>query len=108
VVRLSLQPELEEEVEVIALVEDLDGHLGVKLLQAPDLAVLLGHELLVEGGDLKEQVVSGKVKVGPERRRRLPGRVTVEDELDRLVLPGDAVKVQQLRQLTLRVVGKTD
>src|SRR5207244_5357488 len=78
------------------------------LAQQPKLAVLLGHQLLVERGDLDVEVVRRQVEVGSERLRRLPVAVRLEDERARLVLPRDAVEVEQLRELTLRVVGEAD
>src|SRR6266511_2236726 len=58
-----LEAVLPDQAEVVALVEDLAVDLGVLLTEAADLAVLLRHQLLVQRGDLDEQVVLDLVEV---------------------------------------------
>jgi hypothetical protein len=99
---------LDEKMQVVPLVEDLAPHVGIQLPQPPDLAVLLGHELLVHRRDLDEQVVVGQVEVGPEELDRLAIIVVVDGELSRLVLPLDAVEIEQSRELPLALVGEID
>ena len=106
--RRRLEPVLHEEVQVVALVEHLDLDLGVQLAQAARLAVLLRHELLVQRRDLDVEVVRGEVEVGRERLHRVAVAVTLERERARLVVPLDAVEVEQLRELPLRVVREAD
>ncbi|MHB8463939.1 MAG: hypothetical protein ACYDH6_17685 [Acidimicrobiales bacterium] len=71
-------------------------------------AVLLGDELLVERRDLDIEVVGRQVEVGAERLRRVALTVPFENERLGLVLPGDAVEVEQLGELALRVVREPD
>ena len=47
-----------------------------------------------------------QVEVGAESLRRLAAVVPLENELDRLVLPGDPVEVEEPRELPLRFVGE--
>src|SRR6266536_4929310 len=100
------EPILHEQVQVVALVDELDTHLGVELLEPACLAVLLRDELLVERRDLDVQVVRGEIEVRGESLRRAPVTVTLERERTRLVLPLDAVEVEELRELALGVVGE--
>ena len=106
--RRFLQPELHQQVEVVALVEDLHVDLGVQLPQPADLAVLLGDQPLVERGDLDVQVVGRQVEVRPEGLGRLAGAVPLEGEFGGLVLPGNPVEVEQLGELPLGVVSEAD
>jgi hypothetical protein len=63
---------------------------------------------LVHGGDLHEQVVLGEVEVRCEEL----GRVAIGVEGDRetlgLVLPGDAVEIEEEGELPLTVVSECD
>jgi hypothetical protein len=108
VLRRGLQPVLDQQVEVVALVEELDLDVGVELPQATGLAVLLRHQLLVQRGDLDVEVVAGEVEVGTEGLDRASLLVPLKRELRGLVLPVDAVEVEQLGELPLRVVGEAD
>ena len=58
-----LETVLDEQVQVVALVEDLASDVRIERRQPPHLAVLLGHELLVEGRDLDVEVELGQVEV---------------------------------------------
>src|SRR4029450_13498392 len=97
---------LGEEGEVVALVQDLDADVRVELAQPPDLTVLLGHEPLVEGGDLDGEPPPGQVEVRPELLGRMAGGVPVDREGGRLVLPVDRVEVEQARGLGSGVGGQ--
>src|SRR4029453_1678313 len=103
-----LKAVLGQQPEVVALVEDLDADVRVELAQAPDLAVLLGHQPLVERGDLDVEPEGGQVEVGAEVLRRLPGGVPLDREGGRLVLPLDPVEVEQPGELPLGVVREGD
>src|SRR5262249_50565940 len=72
------------------------------------LAVLLRDELLVQRRDLDVEVVHREIEVGRERLHRPAVAVVFENERARLVLPHDAVEVEQLRELPLGVVRKTN
>jgi hypothetical protein len=104
--RRFLEPVLHEQVEEIPLVEDLAPYLGVVLPELTHLAVLLGDQLLVHGGDLDVEVLVGKVEVGTEEASRLPGRVELDGEGMRFVLPLDPVEVEESSELPLAVVSE--
>ena len=102
--RRRFQAVLHEQRLVVALVEDLDLHVGIELAQAAHLPVLLGDQLLVERGDLDEQVVGREVEVGTEGLDGIALAVALENERTGLVLPRDAVEVEELGELALGVV----
>jgi hypothetical protein len=80
----------------------------VELAKAPDLAVLLGHQPLVEGGDLDVEVEPRQVEVGAEVPDGAAGGVPLDGEGGRLVLPLDPVEVEQAGELALGVVREGD
>src|SRR4051794_14830514 len=88
----------------VALVEELDANVRIELPQLAELAVLSRHERLLHDGHLEVQILLRKVEVGCERLHNLPLLVPLEDEGSRLVEPRDAVVVQDLRVLELRLV----
>src|SRR5438132_5701080 len=65
--RRRLEPVLHEQMQVVALVQDLDADLGVQLSEPAGLAVLLRDELLVERGDVGVEVVRRQVEIRTER-----------------------------------------
>jgi hypothetical protein len=95
-------------VQVVALVEHADRHVRIELGQPSSLAILLGDELLVQRGDLDVEVVRGQIEVGGERLRGSALAITFERERARLVLPRNRVEIEQLRELTLRVVREAN
>jgi hypothetical protein len=105
---VGVEPELHQQVEVVALVQDLHVDLRMQLAEAPDLRVLLGHQLLVQGGDLDVEVVGRKVEVRPKGSQRVAVRVPLQGELARFVLPGNAVEVEQVGELALRGMGEAN
>ena len=102
------QPVLGQQGQGVALVQQGHPDVGVQLGHAPDLAVLLGDQSLVERGHLDEQARAGQPEVGTEGGRRAQVRTPVEDELDRLVLPVHAVEVEDPCEALLRLVGEAD
>ena len=78
----------------------------IEALNLAELAVLARHERLLHDGDLDEEVLLGKVEVGRERAHDATVLVALEDERLRLVVPGDAVVVEDLRALHLDTVGE--
>jgi hypothetical protein len=103
-----LEPVFHEQVEVVALVQDLATNVRVERHQPPHLAVLLGDELLVERRDLYVEVKSGQVEIGRETLRRISLAIPLDVERRGLVVPIDLVEVEQLRELTLAVVSELD
>jgi hypothetical protein len=102
-----LQAVLHDQMEIVALVEDLASDVGVIFLELANLLVLFGHQLLVHRGDLHEQVVVGEKEVGCEE---LDGLTVfeVDREAPCLVLPRDPVEIEEQCELTLTVVGELD
>src|SRR5680860_1844631 len=101
--RRWLEAVLDQQVQVVALVEHLDPGARVELAEPARLAILLGHELLVERRDLDVEVVRAEIEVGRETLHRVVVDVAFEGERPRLVLPVDAVEVEELGELALRV-----
>src|SRR6476469_2085675 len=90
----------------VAPVEQLDPHVRAQLPQPAQLAVLLGHERLLHGGDLEVDILLGQVEVVSECLERVAVLVEVEGEGMRLVFPGNAVVGEDLRTLELGLVGE--
>src|SRR2546429_748142 len=106
--RRRLEPVLHEQMQVVALVQNLDADFGVQLAEPAGLAVLLRDELLVERGDLDVEVVRRQVEIGAERLYGPTVTVAFQREGTRLVGPFDAVEVEELGELALRVVSEAD
>ncbi len=104
--RTVVQPVLQQEVEIVALVEHLAAHVGVELAQAADLAILLSDQPLIHRGDLDVNTLISQIEVGSE----VLGGVIVLVELywkrRRLILPIDTVEIEQTRELSLTDVGE--
>jgi hypothetical protein len=100
------QTVLHEEVEVVALVEDLALHLGIDLAQPANLAVLLGDELLVHRRDLDVERLLRKVEVGSEELGGLAVLAPLDGKRGRLVLPVDSVEVEKSAELALTLMSK--
>jgi len=77
--RFALESVLGNQMQIVALVEDLDLDTGIQLAELPDLSVLSGHQLLVHRGYLDVSVLIRKVEI----RREQLGRATVAVPLDR-------------------------
>src|SRR5690606_7841175 len=99
---------LDHQVQVVALVEDLAADPGMGLLELAHLPVLLGDELLVHGRDLDEEIVVREIEVGSEPLDRFSIVVELDGERLGLVLPGDAVEVEEEGELPLAVVCERD
>ncbi len=81
---------------------------GYKQRHSTDLAVLLRHQPLVEGRELDEQAGIGQPEVGTEGGNRTTVDIPVERELDRLVLPRDAVEVEDAGEAPLGIVSEAN
>src|SRR5688500_17945368 len=103
-----LEPVLRDEREVVALIEDLAPDLRIALAQLTDLPVLPGDELLVQRGDLDVEVELREEEVRGEATHHVALTVPFDVERCRLVVPDDAVEVEQLGELALGSVGETD
>lgn len=104
--RTVVQPVLQQEVEIVALVEDLAAHVGVELTQAANLAILLSDQPLVHRGDLDVDALISQIEVGGEVLRRIIVLVEVYWKRRRLILPIDTVEIEQTRELPLADVGE--
>ena len=96
---------LRQQLVDIALVEETDVDLGIQLLQPSELAVLLRDQALAHRGQLEVQVEIREIEVRREHFADL-AVLLVQDERPWLVLPGDAVEVQDARELALARVSE--
>ena len=90
----------------VLLVKHLDVDVRIDLAQQPDLAVLLGHQRLLHGGQLDVQVELRQVEVRREGLQHASRRVPRDGEAVRLVLPGDAVEIEQVGEDLFARMGK--
>src|SRR4029079_16968073 len=88
----------------VALVEELDIHIGIPFFQLAQLAVLARDERLLHHRDLEIEVLLGQVEVRSERLEDATALVDLELERPRLVQPGNAVVVEDLGALELGLV----
>jgi hypothetical protein len=88
------------------LIEDPALDPGIERLQAPGLAVLLRHQLLIEGRDLDVAIERREIEVGREPLRGITAAIPFDVERRRLVGPLDLIEVEQLGELKLAVVRK--
>ncbi len=78
----------------------------VQPLDLAELAVLACHERLLHDGDLDEQVLLREIEVGSERTDDAAIVVALENEGVGLVVPRNAVVVEDLGALDLDTVGE--
>ena len=90
----------------IALVEELDLDVRVALLELAELPVLSCDEGLLHRRHLEVQVLLRQVEVGLEGLDDTAVRVLLEHERSRLVLPRDAVVIEDPGALDLDVVDE--
>jgi hypothetical protein len=107
-IRRLLQPVLDEQTQIVALIENLAFDLRVELAQAAHLPILLGHQLLAHRGDLDVEIVIGEVEVGAKELRRGTVGSELDCKLARLVLPVDLVEIEESRKLSFAFVSKID
>jgi hypothetical protein len=102
-----LEPVLDHEVQIVTLVEDLAADVRVVLPEQLHLLVLLRDQLLVHGRDLDVEIVVGQVEVGSEELDRDTVLEPYREDLG-LVLPRNAVEIEEKRELSLTVVSELD
>jgi hypothetical protein len=102
--RWLLEPVLQQQVEIVALVQDPAADVGVERAQPPDFAVLLGDQLLIERGYLDVEIELGQIEVGCEALRDGSGAIPRDVERRRLVTPFDLIEVEQASELALAVM----
>ena len=102
--RRQLEPVALREPLDVPSVEELHTDVRVQPLDLAQLSVLPGDEGLLHDGDLDEEVLLGEVEVGRERADHAAVRVALENEGVRLVVPRDAVVVEDLCALNLDTV----
>src|ERR1022692_3959752 len=100
------QAVLEDQVFEILLIEDLHGQVRIQLPQQPDLAVLARHQRLFHGGEFHVQIELRQIEIGRERFGNASLRIPLYRKIARLVLPGDAVEIQQVSEDLLALVGE--
>ena len=104
--RGELQPVALREPLDVPPVEELHAHVGIEALNLAKLAVLARHERLLHDRDLDEEVLLREVEVGREGTDDASVLVPLEDEGVRLVVPRNAVVVEDLGALDLDPVGE--
>ena len=70
----------------------------MKLAQAPDLAIFLGHQRLFHCGEFHIQVAVGKVEIRRKSLGHISLFVILQGERARLVFPSDPVEIEQARE----------
>ena len=90
------------------MVENPALDVRVQLPQSTCLAILFGHELLVQRRDLDVGVVRGQVEVRGEPLRGVAVAVPCDVERGGLISPVDLVEVEKFGELPLAVVGERD
>src|SRR6266545_3787507 len=75
-----LEPVPGGDAHEVALVEQLDPHLGVQQLQLPKLAVLAGDERLLHDRHLEVEILLGQIEVGREGFDHAAVLVLLDDE----------------------------
>jgi len=104
--RRELQPVALRESLDVPPVEELHAHVGIEALNLAKLAVLARHERLLHDRDLDEEVLIREVEVGRESTDDTSVPVPLEDEGVGLVVPRNAVIVEDLGALDLDPVGE--
>jgi 3',5'-cyclic-AMP phosphodiesterase len=102
------------ETQSIALCETLDvtpvkelhADVGIEALHFAQLAVLTCYEGLLHDGDLDEEVLFRQIEVGRERTHDPAFLVPLENERVGLIVPRDAVVIEDLCALNLDTVGE--
>src|SRR5207247_11000303 len=87
-------------------VEQLDANVRVELTEPPQLAVLLADEALPERGQLDVELEVWEPEVGREALGHNAVQVPQDGERMRLVLPFDAIEVEDAGELRLARVGE--
>jgi len=95
-----------QQLSIIPPVKDFEVHCRIKLSQLPDLSILLGHEVLLERGQLDIKVELREIEIGGEAFGDFPAAVPIDRKASRLVLPFDLIEVQDPGELFLTRVGK--
>src|SRR3990170_4080328 len=90
----------------VAAVEQLDVDQGMLLPERPDLAVLVGDEILASGGQLDVHLLQWKKEIGSEALQQIARLVGRQGKGGGLVLPGDSVEVQQPGEFGLDRMGE--
>lgn len=101
-----LQTVFDDQLQVVALVKDLAMHVGIELRHHPHFAILLGYQLLIHRCYLDEQILSGEEEIGREELMGLAALVPADRKRARLVIPWNAVEVEEESELSFAVMGK--
>ena len=103
-----LQTVFDDQLHVVTLIEDLAAHVRMNGLEQFHLLVLLRDQFLVHCCDLDVEIFIRKVEVGGEPGSRFAVIVELDGERGRLVLPCQAVEIEESGKLALAVVGESD
>src|SRR5204863_942318 len=100
------QAVLEDQVTVVAVVEQLDLDVRVQLAQAAQLAVLLRDQALFERRQLDVEIQFRQVEVGRESLHHPAVVGVAQRKAMWLVLPGQLIEVEDAREIFLAGVRK--
>lgn len=95
-------------MQIVPLIENAAFHLRMVLGEQSNLPVLFRDQLLVHGGYLDKCALVRQVEIRGEKLDRLTVVPKTNRERRRFVLPGQAIEVQQLGELSFAVVGELD
>lgn len=102
------QTVFDNQMQVVPLIENAALHLGMMLGEESNLPVLFRDQLLVHRGYFDKRTLVRQVEIRGEELDRLTVVIKTDRERGRLVLPGQAIEVQQLGELSFAVVGELD
>src|SRR5579883_629417 len=94
--QLLRQTVLNHKILDILLIEHLNIHVRIDGAQQADLAILLGHMGLLHSSQLDVQVEFREVEVRRESFLNIAVLIPLERKTAGLVIPGDAVEIQQI------------
>jgi hypothetical protein len=84
----------------------LDVQMRVKLAQQPHLAVFARYKRLLHGGQFHVKVELRQVEIGREGFQHRPVGGILDGKTPRFIFPGDAVKIQQVGEHFLALMGE--
>src|SRR5579884_2308054 len=103
----SLQAVFENQILKVLLVKDLHVNLGIELAEPFDLAIFSRHQRLLHGRQFDIKIKFRQIKIRRERLDNPALLVPLEGKRTRLILPGDPVEIQKIRENLFAGVSET-
>src|SRR5579885_174248 len=91
----------ENQVLKILLIKHLDVNMRINRAQKLYFTVFSRHQRLLHGGQFDVQIELRKIEIGGERLRHIAVLVPLQRKRARLVLPGNPVEIEQIREQLL-------